>query len=313
MNEFSNINLVPRVVSTIKSREDVDTSVKLGTFNLKIPIIASPMKDVCNGEFGNKLIELGCFGIVHRFCSIQEQLEEWVKNSSLGMAIGVNGDYLERFRAFNGGCQIFCIDVANGANIAVKEAIKELLKINTNVGFIVGNVASKETYQWLAEIPNVIGVRVGVAGGKMCTTKNATGIYHPMASLIAECKSVKKDGMPLIIADGGIREPSDFCKSIALGADCVMLGSVLASAKESPAELMMKDNGYCKICHGSASFEIQKTYREKPRYIEGKTVFLECKETIEEIIIRFSDGLKSSMSYFNARTIKEYQENVTYI
>jgi len=302
-------------VSDVKSRGSVDPSVKLGSYKLKIPIVGSPMRDVCNGEFGFKLIEQGCYGIIHRFCSIKEQVEEYLKNPQLAAAVGViNKDFFERFVALETvGCKVFCIDVANGATSLVEETVLKAFEHNDSALFIVGNVASKEAYVWLSKLPNVIGVRCGIAGGGACTTKNATGVYHPMASLIAECKSVKTHGMPLIIADGGIKEPADFCKAIALGADCVMLGAVLAAAADSPAELIKRDGRFYKVYHGSASFEIQKTRVDKPKYIEGKTTLLEFNnETVEQVVTRFDDGLRSSMSYFNASTIEEYQKNVTW-
>lgn len=313
--DFCDISLVPNVVSTIASREEVDTTVTIGSRKLKLPIIAPPMKDVCDGDFGNALINLGAFGILHRFCDIQEQLEEFEKNKLLGAAIGVNDNYVERFEALSSnGCNLFCIDVANGASLVVQKTIEKLLSIKTDVEFIVGNVASVDTFRWASKLPNVIGVRVGIAGGNACTTKNATGVYHPMASLILECKKNKlKDG-PAIIADGGIKEPQDFCKAMALGADCVMMGSALASASNSPAELIKRDGKFYKLYHGSASFQIQNTYKKKPKYIEGKTVLLDYEnESIEQILSRFSDGLKSSMSYFNSRNIKEYQNNLNFV
>ncbi len=311
---LDDIALIPRVISEIGSRRDIDTSIMLDNYLLQIPIIASPMKDVCNGEFGDKLIKNGCYGFTHRFCDINEHVIEFSKNKKLGSAIGINGDALDRFRALcDTGCTTFCIDVANGANILIQKFIDKLININNKVKFIIGNVASRETFLWTSKISNVIGVRVGISGGKACTTKHATGIFHPMASLLMECKFVKKDGMPLIIADGGIKGPEDFCKAIALGADCVMLGSVLASANDSPAELIKRDKVFYKVYHGSSSFEIQSLYRKKPKYIEGKTALLDFdNENLEQIITRFSDGLRSSMSYMNAKTIKEYQLNTNF-
>lgn len=313
--DFCDVYLKPSVVSNIRSREEIDTSVLIGNRQLKFPLIGSPMKDVCDGDFGSKLIDLGCFGIIHRFSEVEKQLIEFEKNKQLAVAIGINGDYLEIYKKFIlQGCNLFCIDVANGANIVVKETIERCLQLGESQ-FIVGNVASAETFKWVSTLPNVIAVRVGIAGGNACTTKNATGIYCPMASLILECKEVK-DSCNIhakIIADGGIKEPSDFCKAIALGADCVMMGSILAAATDSPAELIKRDGKFYKIYHGSASFEIQKTYKEKPKYIEGRTALLDFNnETIEQIVGKFIDGLKSSMSYFDSKNIENFHKKANW-
>ena len=309
--DLKDISLIPNQISYIESRKSINTSSKLGDLEINIPIIAAPMNDVCDGDFGDKLVKLGCFGIIHRFCSIEQQIKEFYKNPKLACAIGINNDYLERFITLNNtGCNMFCIDIANGGNSKIKNIIEELLNIGPTSQFIVGNVASKEVFEWLSSIKGVVGIRVGVSGGFACTTKNATGIYNPMASLIIQCKSVKKENGPAIIADGGIKEPQDLCKAIALGANYVMMGSVLASALESPAELIKNGDTYYKVYHGSASFEIQSIHKEKPNYIEGTTKLLPFNdESIEQIVERFSDGLKSCMSYFNSSNIETFQKN----
>lgn len=309
--DYKDISIIPSEISEIESRStDIKTNSLLGKFNCKIPIIGSPMKDVCNGHSVNKLIELGCFGIIHRFNTVDEQIIEFNTNKLAACAIGINGDYLERFQLlYKNGCRLFCIDVANGASIFVEKTINQLLKIHNDICFIVGNVASPKTYKWCSSLPNVIGVRVGIAGGKACTTRNSTGVYCPMFSLIQECKSIKEENDACIIADGGINEPQDFCKAIIAGADFIMLGSVLSKATDSPAESIFKDGAFYKIYHGSASFDIQKIYKDSPKYIEGKTILLDSTETIEQIITRFHDGLVSSMSYLNAKSILLYQKN----
>jgi IMP dehydrogenase len=317
--ELSDVFLIPRVVSEIESREKISTSMCIGTKPIFVPIIASPMKDVCDKNSLNTLIKLGCYGIMHRFCSIDEQAQIISENKFVGAAIGINGDCMERYKALvDAGCTTFCVDVANGANITIRKAIDKFIENNSNKHkpeFIVGNVASAECYFYLANTPQIVGIRTGIAGGSACSTKNATGVYHPMASLILECKRFKEEYnlKAKIIADGGIKEPQDFCKAIALGADCVMMGSTLAAAIDSPAELIKRDGRFYKVYHGSASFEIQKLYRDKPRYIEGKTTLLDFNnENLEQIIQKYSDGLRSSMSYFNAKDIEEYQKNITW-
>lgn len=309
MLDYKDITLISRQISEIKSRDDISISSSLFGESRR-PIIASPMKDVCDGNVAEIMEKEGCQGIIHRFMDIEQQCVEatysGIKNPIC--AIGINGDYLDRYkRLIKNHVKRFCIDVANSSSIYVKNTVKELLDINPDSRFIVGNAVSIEGVNYYNDIPEVEAIRVGVAGGKACTTKNATGIYYPMASLINECK----DSGKIIIADGGIREVGDFCKAIALGADMVMVGSVIAKAQESPAELVWRDNNQYKLYHGSASYENQKIYKDTPRYIEGRSVLLEYKsETLSSILNSYFEGLRSSMSYCNATNLSEYRKNI---
>lgn len=307
--DYKDVCLIPRQVSTLSSRDEIQISSELfpGVF-LSTPIIASPMKDVVNGSVCKILRENGAYGILHRFCTIEEQVKEFNEaGKDCAAAIGINDDYLDRFnQLYNAGCRNFCIDVANGASQAVLQAISILLTYHQDSFFLVGNVASKEGFNWCSQIKQVKAVRVGIAGGGGCTTKNATGIYFPAFSLLQECHGLRGT----IVADGGIREPQDFCKAIFAGAEYIMLGSELAKAKESPAEIMEINYVGYKVFRGSASFEIQQSYKSVPRYIEGKTTYLPYnEEPLARILARYMEGLKSSMSYMNARTFAEYRQN----
>ena len=307
--DFKDIVLTPNVISTIPSRNGIDISSKIGSLKLTIPIIASPMKDVCNGYVQKTMHDIGAMGVLHRFSTVEEQVKEYNYGYA---AIGINGDYIDRFNAlYDKGCRYFLLDVANCQNIIVKQALEELLKIHS-VEFIIGNISSEQCFKEIQYWPGVVGLRVGVASGSACTTKNSTGVYTPMVSLINACQKIRTTQVA-IIADGGIKEASDFCKAIAVGADAIILGGEIAKTTDSPAELIQQDGKYYKIYHGSASFAIQKIYKEIPRYIEGEQRLLPYnKETISSLIQRYSDGIQSSMSYFNARNIDQFHKNANW-
>ena len=93
-----------------------------------------------------------------------------------------------------------------------------------------------------------------------------------------------------------------------------MLGSIIANCSDSPAEILKRDGKWFKVYHGSASFEIQKEYRNNPKYIEGRTRLLEYDgESLEGLITRFHDGIRSCMSYFNAKNLEEFRKNITIV
>jgi IMP dehydrogenase len=310
MFDYDDINLISRHISSVSSREDVNIDSEI--FGQKrFPIIASPMKDVCNGKVAKIMESSGCLGIIHRFMSIEQQVSEIYSNeiSDPVCAIGINGDYLDRYKELiNHGVKNFCIDVANSSSVRVKDTVKQLLNIFP-AKFIVGNAMSIEGVNYYNDIEEVVAVRCGVAGGGACTTKTTTGMYHKMASLIMECS---KNTDKKIIADGGIKNASDYCKAVALGADFVMIGGLISKTKDSPAELVSVGDKQYKMMHGSASYENQKIYKEVPRYIEGKTVFLEYEnESLVDFIERFNQGLRSSLSYCDSFNLEEYRQKVT--
>jgi len=342
MKTFNNTTLIPRVISEIKHRKDCDTSINCFGTKLDVPIIASPMPDVCNGEMSYRLAGIGALGIIHRFQSIEEQRKEYYTNNTahlgvelktIACAIGITGDYKERFKElFVAGCRIFCLDTANGANKQIEEAIKWIRKCvslyedslaitNLRIGetepinytgkvyLIAGNVATKEGFEFLQNL-GVDAIRVGIGGGSVCSTKTETGVYMPTLESVLECKSVQKN--TLIIADGGIRTPSDMCKALVAGADLVMAGKIFAGYKETPGNVLkLEDGSKYKTYRGAASFSVQQEFsNEKPDFNEGnETLVPYVDDSVAKVIKRFKTGLQSSMSYMNATNISQYRIN----
>lgn len=332
---FNEIGLVPRVVSTLQHRSEADTSVSVFGVTLNIPLVATPMPDVCNGRMAGTLAILGAMGVIHRFQTIDEQVNEYKlakqllfgyydncnisEKDNFSCAIGATGDYIERFnRLYSTGCRIFVIDTANGANTQVSKAIKALRNCNySDVYLIAGAVATREGYKYLAE-EGVDGVRVGISGGSACITRTETGVYYPMVSSIMECydESCKLHNPPVLISDGGISIPADMAKALTLGADIIFAGSMFAGTKESPGSVLKnKEGNLFKIYRGAASFGVQAEYSNaEPAYNEGAETFVPYKSGgVEGVINRFSAGLRSSMSYMNARTLKEFRQNVNFV
>lgn len=309
---YKDIGLISRHVSTLTSRSLANTEVEFCGITLKVPIVAAPMPDVCNGLMAKELGKLGGLGIIHRFQSIENQINEYkIVDTVAGNAIGITDDYFERFiELYNAGCRIFCLDTANGANKMVEHAAQKLIEKHQDISLIVGNVASAETYKWLADLKLFSAVRVGIAGGAACSTKLETGIYYPMVSSVLECvKIMQENNGPSIIADGGIKIPADMAKALAIGANVVMMGSVLAGCKESPSPVIKLDNGKHKIFRGAASYSRLAESGKKPSYVEGLETLVPYTGSLEKTVVRFKGGLQSSMSYMNAYTLEEFTKN----
>lgn len=292
-------------MSDIASRSEISIKSKIGDYSLDIPLIAAPMKDVVNTRSAKAIMESGAYAILHRFQSVSDIVASWnCLPKETAVSIGIQPEDRERFDKFyKEGIRYFCIDIANGGNVNIQKFVTSIPQ--RDVFFILGNIGHPDIFNALDRFDDrVVGIRAGIAFGAGCTTKNATGVASPMVDLLQSLPH--GDNMANIIADGGVKEPQDFCKAIALGADQVMAGSVFAKCSDSAAPL--DPSGVYKLYRGSASSEIQQHYRAVPKYIEGRSVQLESsEETISEMINRYSEGLRSSMSYFGARDIEQFQ------
>ena len=314
--DFDDISLVPRVPSTLAHRVEALPAVDFGPLHLTVPLIGSPMPDVCGVDMCVALGEHGALGILPRFQSVDDQAVELGEIAQaagpLAAALGVSGDYRERFaRIVEAGCRIVCLDTANGAHEQVGHAVRWVRDQGTGVFLIAGNVATAETFRWL-EDHGVDAIRVGIAGGSVCETRTETGVHAPTPYSVYECARVRRHA--LIIADGGIRSPADMCKLLALGADAVMVGSALAGTYEAPGRIIVVDGKKFKIMRGAASFSVQQEFAgEDPEYIEGAESIVPYKGRVADVIQRYVAGLRSSMSYMDARTLHEYRSNASFI
>jgi IMP dehydrogenase len=314
--DFDDVSLVPRVPSTLAHRTEAVPAVDFGPVQLTVPLIGSPMPDVCGVDMCQALGAHGALGVLPRFQPVDEQAAELrviaAAGGPLAAALGVTGDYRDRFaRIIDTGCRIVCLDTANGAHQQVANAIRWVRDQDPTVFLIAGNVATAETFRWL-EDHGVDAIRVGIAGGSVCETRTETGVHAPTPYSVYECARVRRHAV--IIGDGGIRSPADMCKLLALGADSVMVGSALAGTYEAPGRVIVVDGKKFKIMRGAASFSVQQEFAgEDPEYIEGAESIVAYKGRVADVLQRYVAGLRSSMSYMDARTLAEYRSNASFI
>ena len=306
---YDDISLIPTKISRIKSRKEVDTATNFLGIKLSVPIISSPMESVTGIEMAKELYNLGCLGIVNRFDS---SLNELLNNKNgirkiTAISIALNTP-LNTIKKLSEGRKVVCIDTANASN---REVLKktEQVKNNINAKVIVGNIAHGASLKQLVEA-GADGIRVGIGSGSVCSTSIQTGIGIGQVSSILNVLFTRKESKLkiAIIADGGIKGAGDVAKAIALGADAVMLGRLLAGTRETPGEVIRYSDQLWKKYRGSASFGVKM----KNEFIEGEETMVAYKGAVANVVNAVSDGLRSSMSYMNCRTIEDLRKIETF-
>ena len=317
---FDDVLLVPQY-SDIRSRKEVNLTTRLDAYRtFSLPIISSCMDTVTEDKMALAMNKAGGFGIIHRYNTIEKQVELFVNSDKRAMcAIGLGKEAVERVEAlFKSGCQYFCIDVAHGHHILVKETLTELKSKFHGCHFMVGNVATAVGYDALVEW-GADSSRVGIGGGSICSTRTQTGHGFSTLGSIMDIagKSVHYNSSRKValIADGGIRNAGDIVKAIAFGADFVMLGSLLSGHDESPGEVFIdSDNKQCyKIYRGMASKEAQINWRGYTSSLEGVSSKVRAKGQVNKTLNELETNIRSGLSYSGCRTPKELQQKFYYI
>jgi IMP dehydrogenase len=317
---FDDILLLPQY-SDIKSRSEVTLSsdISEGT-ELRVPIIASPMDTVCGTRMSQKMSEFGGLGIIHRYNSIDKQATMVSEASegganTVGAAIGITGDYLERARELvSAGASVLCLDVAHGDHLLMHVALHNLTDKYGHIAHLMaGNVATYTGAFALAQL-GAHSIRVGIGGGSICSTRVQTGHGMPTLSSIIDCTRIK-DRFPdvKIIADGGIKNSGDIVKALAAGADFTMVGSLLAGTTEAPGDVIHQMGKKLKSYRGMASKDAQMDWRGNVSSLEGIATVIPYKGPVINILQELENGIRSGLSYSGARNLKELRESAQFV
>jgi IMP dehydrogenase len=313
---YDDVLLVPQY-SDIRSRKEVN----IGSFLDKkrfynLPIISSPMDTVTESSMATAMSLNGGFGVVHRYNTIQQQVDEILKLQDgivKAAAVGISGDFAERADALaEAGVDILCLDVAHGHHIMMKEALHLLRRDYPHVHLMAGNVATLQGFEDLASW-GADSVRCNIGGGSICSTRVQTGHGIPGLQTIMDCATSIYAGDTKIIADGGIRNSGDIVKALAAGADFVMLGSLLSGTNETPGEVKTINGNQFKEYRGMASKAAQHSWRNKTSSIEGVVSTVPCKGSARSVLEELAVGIRSGLSYTGARTIYELQDKCEFV
>jgi len=348
---YSDVTIIPCEISDIEHRSECSPLDENGM----LPLFAAPMDTVVNDENFKVFNENLIYAILPRTFALKERVKfssngRWAAYS-LSEFEDVFCDPNERIQSQN---KIFSlIDIANGHMKKLIKLISASKEIYGNdIVIMVGNIANPMTFKHLSNA-GADFIRCGIGNGKGCLTSSNLGIHVPMASLIDEIATIKKDFhlKAKIIADGGIRNYSDIIKAIGLGADYVMVGSVFAKMLESAAvktcngidfhsrlpkgvkisdleNVHRHDNGWYgeygdekvflgdinATFYGMASRQGQIALNgAKTKTSEGLMKTLSVDYTMEGWCDNFIDYLRSAMSYVGVKTIDEFRNKANLV
>ena len=308
---FDDVLLEPKF-SNIESRREIIISSKIGDITLGLPVVSSPMDTVTETDMLVAMNNHSGLGIAHRYNDIESQcsmISEAKKAKGAvhaGAAIGVSGDFLERAQALrDAGADVLCVDIAHGHHILMKNALGSLRDaLGSSVHIMAGNVATLQGFNDLADW-GADSIRVGIGGGSICSTRIMTGHGIPTFQSILDCARSDRDAS--LVADGGIRTCGDIAKALAVGADAVMLGSMLSGTDESPGEIFRVDGIPFKTYRGMASKEAQIKWRGHVSSEEGVAFRSPYKGPVNTTLDLIKKSLQSSFSYSGVKNIKEFR------
>ena len=238
----------------------------------------------------------------------------------VGAAIGVG--QMDRAKALvDAGADVLVLDSAHGHSKGILDTVRTI-KETLEVDVIAGNIATAEATEALIEA-GVDAVKVGIGPGSICTTRIVAGVGVPQISAIDECAgAARKHGVP-VIADGGIKYSGDISKALAVGASCVMAGSLLAGTEESPGDTIMFQGRQYKSYRGMGSIgAMQKGSTDRyfqegtasdklvPEGIEGRVPF---RGSIAGIVHQMMGGLRSSMGYCGSESIEAFWDKSEFV
>ena len=239
-------------------------------------------------------------------------------------ATGIGKDGLARTEALiDAGADLIIVDTAHGHSGMVLDSVTEIKKLSNYTQLAAGNVATADGARALVDA-GADAVKVGIGPGSICTTRIVAGVGMPQLTAIMEAVEACRAANIPVIADGGIKFSGDLAKAIAAGADCAMIGSLLAGTEEAPGEVFLYQGRSYKSYRGMGSLgamargsadryfqaEIQESIKLVPEGVEGRVPY---KGPVGNIIHQLVGGLRAAMGYTGNGSIAEMRENCEFV
>ncbi len=226
-------------------------------------------------------------------------------------------------RLIEAGVDLVVVDTAHGHSKRVLEAVNRIKRLSNAVQVVAGNVATGEGARALID-SGADSIKVGIGPGSICTTRIVAGVGVPQLTAIMDTVDVARKTDTPVIADGGIKFSGDLAKALAAGAQCAMVGSLLAGTDETPGEVFLYQGRSYKTYRGMGSVaamargsadryfqqDIKDTLKLVPEGIEGQVGY---KGPVATVLHQLAGGLRAAMGYVGAATIREFHEKAEFV
>jgi IMP dehydrogenase len=231
--------------------------------------------------------------------------------------------YVRSERLIDAGVDLLVVDTAHGHSRRVLETVTRIKRMSNAVQVVAGNIATAEGAKALIDA-GADSIKVGIGPGSICTTRVVAGVGVPQLTAIMDAVDVARQTNIPVIADGGIKYSGDLAKALAAGADCAMVGSLLAGTDETPGEVFLYQGRSYKTYRGMGSVgamargsadryfqqEIKDTLKLVPEGVEGQVPY---KGPVANVVHQLVGGLRAAMGYVGAKDLAEFHDKAEFV
>src|ERR1700682_2680198 len=226
-------------------------------------------------------------------------------------------------RLIDAGVDVVVVDTAHGHSQRVLDAVRRIKRHSNAVQVVAGNIATREGTKALID-SGADAVKVGIGPGSICTTRVVAGVGVPQLTAVMDAVDEASKSDTPVIADGGMKFSGDLAKALAAGAECAMIGALLAGTEESPGEVYLYQGRSYKSYRGMGSVgamargsadryfqqDIKDTLKLVPEGVEGQVPF---KGPLATVLHQLAGGVRAAMGYVGAKTLKELREKAQFV
>jgi IMP dehydrogenase len=239
-------------------------------------------------------------------------------------ATTVGDDGYERTELLiDAGVDLVVVDTAHGHSKRVLDAVNRIKRHSNKVQVLAGNVATRDGTKALID-SGADAVKIGIGPGSICTTRVVAGVGVPQLTAVMDAVDEASKSNTPAIADGGMKSSGDLAKALAAGAECAMIGALLAGTEESPGEVYLYQGRSYKSYRGMGSVgamargsadryfqqDIKETLKLVPEGVEGQVPF---KGPLATVLHQLTGGIRAAMGYVGARTLKQFREKAEFV